>query len=93
MPRPKSPAAHLGLQRHGEGSSVFLGVKALSTSLAAATVHTLIRKHLVEAGIGVVALCSDSGPPNPTAMSEWIAEAAQLYFGQELRTACFEFRA
>jgi hypothetical protein len=67
--------------------SVCIGAQALKTSLDAATMRGLIKKHLDEAGIGVgqvVAFCSDSGPPNPTAMKAWNVEADELYFGAEL---------
>ncbi len=68
--------------------SVCIGAQALKTSLDATTMRALIKKHLDEAGVGVgqvVAFCSDSGPPNPTAMKAWNAEADELYFGTELR--------
>ncbi len=45
----------------------------------------LIKLHLDEAGINisqVVAFCSDSGPPNPTAMQDWNKLATNLHFGQ-----------
>ena len=72
-------------------TSLCIGVKALQTSPTASIMRTLIKNHLAEAGVAialVVAFCSDSGPPNPTAMSEWNSEASALYFGQELVDNC-----
>jgi hypothetical protein len=67
--------------------SLCIGAQALKTSLDSATMRTMIMKHLDQAGIAVkqvVAFSSDSGPPNPTAMAEWKAQAEALNFGQDL---------
>lgn len=64
-----------------------IGCKALKTSVDADMMRELIKDHLAEAGIAVsqvVAFCSDSGPPNPTAMHDWNRLARNLYFGQQL---------
>jgi hypothetical protein len=52
--------------------SLCVGVHTLTMSLDSVTLRTIIRRHLSEAGINManVAFCSDSGPPNPTAMRE-----------------------
>jgi hypothetical protein len=69
--------------------SVCIGAQALKTSLDAGTMQAVIKKHLDEVGIGVgqvVAFCSDSGPPNPTAMRAWNAAVEEIHFGASLKT-------
>jgi hypothetical protein len=68
-------------------TTVCIGCKALKTSVDTEMMRQLIKDHLADAGVAVsqvVAFCSDSGPPNPTAMQEWNKLAGNLYFGQDL---------
>jgi hypothetical protein len=67
---------------------ICVGVAAVPKSVNSASLRALLRRHLTEAGIElkyVVGAISDSGPPNPSAMKDWNAEASDMYHGEELK--------
>jgi hypothetical protein len=67
---------------------ICIGVAAVPRSVNAESQQALLRRHISTVGIAmrdIVGAISDSGPPNPTCMTNWNVAASEVYFGDELQ--------
>lgn len=69
-------------------TTICIGVAEVPRSVNAESQQTLLRYHIgvVEIAMSdIVGAISDSGPPNPTCMTNWNAKASETFFGEQLR--------